>query len=218
MNRVARLAAGHGRTAAAIAAGLLCYAALIPVAAEPTRSIVAWDGFGAVFLALHVIMMARDSPEQIPANAEAAQEFEWGTFWLILLGVTFSFLAVIGDFSGTRELPPAIKRFHIGLVIGTLIMTWLVTQAAFALRYAHEYYTASSGGVPDKGLDFPGDEAPDYWDFVYFSVVLGMTFQVSDVQITSRKLRRLATVHGLFGFGFNTVIVALTVNLAANLL
>ena len=71
---------------------------------------------------------------------------------------------------------------------------------------------------PDKGLYFPGGDAPDYWDFVYFAIVLGMTFQVSDVQITSRKLRRLATVHGLLGFLFNTVIVALTVNLAANLL
>ena len=218
MNRLVRVVVAHARTAAAIAAGLLCYAVLIPTVAEPTRSIVAWDGFAAVFLALHVVMMARDSPEQIPANAEAARELEWGTFWLVLLGVAFSFLAIIGDFSGTKELPPAVKRFHIGLVIGTLIVTWLVTQAAFALRYAHEYYTTGSGGTLDKGLDFPGGEAPDYWDFVYFSVVLGMTFQVSDVQITARGLRRLATVHGLFGFGFNTVIVALTVNLAANLL
>ena len=70
----------------------------------------------------------------------------------------------------------------------------------------------------DGGLEFPGDDAPDYWDFIYFGIVLGMTFQVSDVQITSRKLRRLAPVHGLIGFLFNTVIVALTVNIAASLL
>ncbi len=68
------------------------------------------------------------------------------------------------------------------------------------------------------GWSSPVDESPDYWDFVYFALVLGMTFQVSDVQITSRKLRRLATVHGLIGFLFNTVIVALTVNIAASLL
>ena len=70
----------------------------------------------------------------------------------------------------------------------------------------------------DGGLEFPGGLAPDYWDFIYFSLVLGMTFQVSDVQITSRKLRRLATLHGLIGFLFNTVIVALTVNIAASFL
>ena len=70
----------------------------------------------------------------------------------------------------------------------------------------------------DGGLDFPGGLSPDYWDFFYFALVLGMTFQVSDVQITSRKLRRLAAAHGLIGFLFNAVIIALTVNIAASLL
>ena len=73
-------------------------------------------------------------------------------------------------------------------------------------------------GAVRGGLEFPGGEAPDYWDFFYFSAVLGMTFQVSDVQITNRTLRRLATVHGLVSFAFNTVIVALTVNIAASFL
>ena len=70
----------------------------------------------------------------------------------------------------------------------------------------------------DGGLQFPGDDLPDYFDFFYFALVLGMTFQVSDVQITARKLRRLATAHGLLGFLFNTIILALTVNIAAGLL
>ena len=77
---------------------------------------------------------------------------------------------------------------------------------------------APGGGGSDGGLDFPSTKRPDYWDFFYFSAVLGMTFQVSDVQITSRKLRRLATAHGMLGFLFNTVVVALTVNLASGLL
>jgi len=87
------------------------------------------------------------------------------------------------------------------------------------MRYAHEYYAKDLGGPEiDRGLDFPGGQPPDYWDFTYFAIVVGMTFQVSDVQITARKLRRLATVHGLIGFLFNTIIVALTVNIAASLL
>jgi uncharacterized membrane protein len=73
-------------------------------------------------------------------------------------------------------------------------------------------------GAVDGGLEFPGQEPPDYWDFFYFSIVLGMTFQVSDVAISSRKLRRLATVHAFLSFVYNTVIVALTVNIAASLL
>ena len=83
---------------------------------------------------------------------------------------------------------------HVGLVTATLLLSWLVTHVVFALRYAHEYYATDLGGPGvDGGLDFPGKEPPDYWDFCYFAVVIGMTFQVSDVQITSRKLRRLAT-------------------------
>ena len=107
----------------------------------------------------------------------------------------------------------------VALVASTLLASWLMTHVIFALRYAHEYYARDEGGPEvDRGLDFPGEKQPDYLDFMYFSLVLGMTFQVSDVQITSRKLRRVATLHGLISFLFNTVIVALTVNIAAGLL
>ena len=94
----------------------------------------------------------------------------------------------------------------------------MLAQVLFALRYAHEYYNGPTDGPVDGGLAFPSEPHPDYWDFLYFSVVLGMTFQVSDVNITARKFRRLATLHGLMGFVFNTVIIALTVNLASGLL
>jgi uncharacterized membrane protein len=94
-----------------------------------------------------------------------------------------------------------------------------MTHTLFALRYAHEYYSIVPGGdAVEGGLKFPGDDPPDYWDFFYYALVLGMTFQVSDVEILSRKLRRLASVHGLLGFLFNTVILALSVNIAASLL
>jgi uncharacterized membrane protein len=107
----------------------------------------------------------------------------------------------------------------VAIVAVTLALSWMLTHAVFALRYAHEFYTRTGDAeVPDGGLEFPREPNPDYWDFLYFSAVLGMTFQVSDVQITSRKFRRLATLHGLLGFMFNTVIVALTVNLASGLL
>jgi len=94
-----------------------------------------------------------------------------------------------------------------------------MTHTSFAFRYAHEYYQVDPGGTGIAGgLDFPGEKRPDYLDFMYFSLVLGMTFQVSDVGITARKLRRLATVQGLLSFLFNTIILALSVNIAAGLL
>ena len=117
------------------------------------------------------------------------------------------------------SLFPANVEQHVLLLGTTVLASWLVTHTLFAFRYAHEYYADDAGGPDvDGGLEFPGGARPDYWDFVYFSAVLGMTFQVSDVQITSRKLRRLATVHGFLSFGFNTVILALAVNIGANLI
>jgi uncharacterized membrane protein len=90
-----------------------------------------------------------------------------------------------------------------------------MTNVTFAYRYAHEYYARDESGTVARGLEFPGEAHPDYLDFVYFAFVIGMTFQVSDVQITNRTLRRVATMHGLIGFLFNTVILALTVNIVA---
>ncbi len=208
----------HGRTAGAVAAGLAAYVACLPFLHEPARAILAWDVFGVAFLTLITIMMVRSGPTDMPANARAQEDGEWSIFTITLCGTMVSFAAIIGEFSSTKDLQPVPRREHVALVIATLALSWLVTQVVFALRYAHEYYQATDGIQPDKGLDFPGDDSPDYWDFIYFAFVLGMTFQVSDVQITSRKFRRLATVHGMLGFLFNTVIIALTVNLAANLL
>ncbi|MDE2007951.1 MAG: DUF1345 domain-containing protein, partial [Rhodospirillales bacterium] len=130
----------------------------------------------------------------------------------------FSLVAVLGVFATTGHRPGAARDLRIALVAATLLLSWLMMHTTFAFRYAHEYYTAERAPPAfDAGLEFPGETAPDYMDFYYFSLVLGMTFQVSDVQITARKLRRLATLHGLLSFLFNTVILALTVNIAAGL-
>ena len=119
--------------------------------------------------------------------------------------------------SAAKELAPGQRAWHAALVGATLLLSWTMTHAVFAVRYAHDYYLALRAKRAGTLL-FPGDEPPDYWDFVYFAIILGMTFQVSDVQITDRATRRLATAHGLLSFLFNTVIVALTVNIAAGLL
>jgi uncharacterized membrane protein len=93
-----------------------------------------------------------------------------------------------------------------------------MTNVTFAYRYAHEFYARREDGTHARGLEFPGEPHPDYLDFLYFAFVLGMTFQVSDVQITSRTLRRVATAHGLIGFVFNAVVLALAVNIAAGII
>jgi uncharacterized membrane protein len=95
----------------------------------------------------------------------------------------------------------------------SIVLTWLFINVMFALHYAHGFY--GDYGKPHQGLEFPGRENPDYWDFAYFSIVIGMTFQVSDVQITSRELRRVVLLHSVIAFFFNVFIIAVTVNIVA---
>ncbi len=190
--------------------------AFLPVT---TRAILAWDFGVIVFLVLSAVLFAGEPPERMPANAEAQEEGEWTIFWLTLGVVIVSFAAVTGEFALLKGITGLRRGLEVALVSVTLLVSWLMTHVTFAFRYAHEYYARDEGGqAVEGGLDFPGEKHPDYFDFLYFSLVLGMTFQVSDVQITSRKLRRVAMLHGLVSFLFNTVIVALTVNIAAGLL
>ena len=103
------------------------------------------------------------------------------------------------------------------LTLGTVAASWLFVHVLFGLHYAHRFYAPDKKG--DRGgLRFPGETEPDYWDFTYFSVVLNMTFQTSDVAITSRTIRRLVLLHSVIAFFFNVIILAITVNVVAGLL
>ena len=191
----------------------------LPVTLPMTRrGIIAWDSGVLVYLGLAAHLFLTESPVDMPAAAEAQQEGEWTIFGLTLAVVVVSFVAVSSEFAGIKTGAAERRGAVVFLVAVTLFLSWLVTHVTFAFRYAHEFYASDLGaqGV-DGGLDFPGEKEPDYLDFMYFSLVLGMTFQVSDVQITSRKLRRVAALQGLISFLFNTVIVAFTVNIAAGL-
>jgi uncharacterized membrane protein len=104
---------------------------------------------------------------------------------------------------------------HLILGIVTILLSWTFTHSMFALHYAHEFYDENGGR--GGGLIFPGDlKEPDYWDFVYFSFVIGMTSQVSDVAITCRPIRHTVSAHGIISFFFNVTLLALTVNIAAS--
>ncbi len=159
---------------------------------------------------LSAFLFTTERLDRMAADAAAQEEGEWTIFWLTVAAVMFSFAAIIGEFADTKDMPPAQRSLHVALVAVTLFVSWLMTHTTFAFRYAHEYLRDRirvASGI-SGGLEFPGEKRPDYLDFLYFSLVLGMTFQVSDVQITARKFRRLAAVHGLLSFLFNTIILA----------
>jgi len=182
------------------------------------RAIIAWDAgvMGLLIMTLHLFLT--HDPKQMPALAEAQEDGQWTIFWVTLMASVVSFFAVTTELSGLKELAFQQRVFPVALAGSTLVMSWLTAHVVFAIRYAHEWYDCDDEPRLRQGLEFPGDTQPDYMDFLYFSLVLGMTFQVSDVQITSRRLRRLALLHGLVSFLYNTIIVALTVNIAAGLL
>lgn len=216
--RLGRLLRGHTRLFGAAALGVVVFA-VAPLAVLRSRAILGWDAAALANLLLCASLFAGASPDRMESNAARQQEGEWSLFWLVVAGATASFAAILTEFGSMKGASAADRPLKVALVAATLALSWLLTHTMFALRYAHEFYTRDvSPDKVDGGLEFPGETKPDYWDFLYFSLVLGMTFQVSDVQITSRKLRRLAALHGLLGFLFNTVIVALTVNLASSLL
>jgi uncharacterized membrane protein len=218
VSRALRIIRGRPRLFSAALIGIVVGLAMPPSVGPLTRAITAWDAACVAFLALSAHLFSSQRRGGIAADAERQEEGEWSVFWFTVGAVTASFAAIIGEFSMSKDMPPAPRALHVGLVASTLLLSWLTTQTVFALRYAHEYYEDAGDGTLARGLVFPGEDTPDYWDFFYFALVLGMTFQVSDVQITRRSLRRVAAAHGLLGFLFNTVILALSVNIAAGFL
>ena len=211
-----RILRGRPRLFSSFCAGLVAGPLLPHGVPAMTRAVLGWDIAVAIFLTLAAEHFCRTDHSHIARDAARQEEGEWTLFVLVLAGAAMSFIAIV-EFSGL-----AAKKDHhqtyLLLVSLTLALSWLTTNVTFAYRYAHEFYSRREDGTLARGLEFPGEEHPDYFDFVYFAFVLGMTFQVSDVPIRSRTLRRLATLHGLIGFLFNTVILALTVNIAASLL
>lgn len=142
-------------------------------------------------------------------------------FAVAIAAAAASLVAVAVLLRKTGEPDASQIALRIVLVGGVVLAAWLLTHTMFALHYAHNFYGDGPKPGPDDrgGLQFPGDAGdPDFQDFLYFSLVIGMTCQVSDVQITGRHMRRLASLHGVLSFLFNTVILAITVNLVVNAL
>jgi uncharacterized membrane protein len=174
-----------------------------------TRLLVAWDITIALFLALVFIMMWRTDMSHVKRNAVVQDE---GRFSILVITATASFAslaAIVAELSGAHGNPPVLI-----FASATIALSWIAVHTIFALHYAHEYYHGGQAG----GMTFPNDDKPDYWDFIYFSFVIGMTAQVSDVAVTDKIVRRTVTAHGIISFTFNTALLALMINIAASAL
>lgn len=183
-----------------------------------THIMISWDTFSLCMIILSWITFSITTSEQIRSQARVQDSSRVLIFITVLISTFAGFLAVLlliiskKDFKNTEAL-------HLTVAIGGMLFAWFLVHTIFTFRYAHIFY-GDDEQKPEThagGLEFPNDKKPDYIDFAYFSFVLGMTFQVSDVDVTSKRLRRLSLLHSILSFIFNTVMIALTINIMAGL-
>jgi uncharacterized membrane protein len=198
-----------------LAGGLLWL--LLPHDWRPTtRLLVAWDCATGLYLMMALVMMARSNIDRIRCRAAFQDEGQ-----LVILGLTsitalISLGGIVAEMATAKSLKGHDEWSHVALVGLTVLMSWTFTHTIFAIHYAHEYFVGPENELAE-GLEFPGNEPPDYWDFVYYSFVIGTACATADVNVTSKNMRKITTLHCVVAFFFNTTILALTVNIGAGL-
>ena len=180
-----------------------------------TRLLCAWDVAIVVYLGLIITMMARSDHDDIQRRADEEDAGAAAVLVLTLAAAMASFVAIGAELHGVKEGGTGSEGYRLALAGATILLSWLFAHTMFALHYAHDYYA----GEDDRGgLKFPGDDKPDYWDFVYFAFTMGAASQTSDVSITAKRMRRFVLAHTILSFLFNTTVLALGVNVGASLL
>ncbi|WP_332611402.1 DUF1345 domain-containing protein [Achromobacter sp. ESBL13] len=172
--------------------------------------LLGFDAAALVFLVLTARVFGKASPASMRVQARQQDVGRFGVLWSSVALSCMILMALWVELHGESSSGGALDVLAAG---ATIVLSWLYMNMIFALHYAHGYYGHRTGA--HKGLDFPGTQEPDYWDFAYFALVLGMTFQVSDVQIVNRRVRRMALMHSVIAFFFNVFIIAISVNVAA---
>ncbi|WP_342067822.1 DUF1345 domain-containing protein [Achromobacter kerstersii] len=172
--------------------------------------LLGFDAAALVFLVLTARVFGQASSASMRVHAKQQDVGRMGVLWSSVALSIMVLVALWVELRGESSVGGVVDMLAAA---ATIVLSWLYMNMIFALHYAHGYYGHRSG--THKGLDFPGTQEPDYWDFAYFAMVLGMTFQVSDVQIVNRRVRRMALMHSVIAFFFNVFIIAISVNVAA---
>lgn len=215
------------RVVLAVVIGALCYQLGPADFDRITRLMMGWDGFLVSILQLTWLTIFRAQLEDIE---QISRKMHPDRTWLILLIVTFvgicvCLLAVVLLLQGIHEMAVDERFEHVLVSLVAVAGTWLLLHTLFALHYAHTYFsldaeaeTETGRQLQRHGMLFNGAQPVSYWDFAYFSFIVGMTAQTADVALTSLRMRRLVLFHGMLAFAFNTAIVALSINILSGLL
>jgi len=220
LNKISKLDA-HYRSLISILISFLFFIFLNSRLSSIILITLLWDVFAVCSLILSWITLTNTEVNEIRNTARTQDAGRKTIFVLIVGAACISLLAVgflLGEAKGTSI---GNLSSHILLAASSVICSWLLIHTLYSLRYAHVFYgdrNVTGEKEYHGGLDFPGEKKPDYMDFAYFSFVVGMTCQVSDVQVTSKRMRRLVLLHGIISFAFNTAILALIINIIASLL
>lgn len=208
----------HPRMALSVSFGILV-GFLAPADVGPTQTLLGWNAGAVLFIVLAITMMARTDATSIRDRSIAEEEGRFTVLTLVIAAAAMTLIAIAVEVFAVKELQGTSRALRLALTFGTVIISWVFVHIVFAIYYAHEFHTEIRGRKKSRrgGLNFPGENMPDYWDFIYFALTVGMTAQTSDVVVTSRVMRRLVIVHGLVSFVFTTAVIALTVNLGAQL-
>ena len=180
-------------------------------------ALIAWDLGAGGFIFLMMDEMRAQTPLSLRQRSASQDEGQGLILSLALLAAVARIGAVLIEISAAKQAVGLLKLARVGFAFVTVALSWLVTQLFFALHYLHEYFLPDVQGRPLGGLAFPEKEDPDFWDFLHFALVIGVACQTADIGFTSKRLRRIGSVHGVVAFLFNTAILALGVNLAAGL-
>ncbi|MGB6352195.1 MAG: DUF1345 domain-containing protein [Pseudolabrys sp.] len=213
-----RLARLHARLLISVAVGMAVILALAMTDwSMATKLLLGWDIGVVLYLVLVYQLMVTCGIDEI--RRRAAEDDEGAVALLVLTGLSGLAImgAIVAELGIAKVAGQPRSGYGIAIAMATIFVSWAFIHTIFALHYAHEYY-GERGDHAIGGLNFPGRQPPDYWDFLYFSLVIAMTSQVSDVVITSKVIRRIATVHGALAFFFNVSVIALTVNIISNLI
>ncbi len=209
----------HYRLYLSLGAALIAFALTRTTLSWPEASLITWIAFALTIIVMDWIIIFKAHPKEIRKIAKLQDSSRTLIFLFVIIASVISLSAILFLLKAAKGQADEVVIGHVLLAMASVIVSWWLVHTLFTMRYAHLFYTADEGQTtPVGGLEFPGDKEPDYLDFVYFSFVVGMTFQVSDVEISSRHIRRLALIHGLVSFIFNTAIVALSINVVASMM
>ncbi|HEX7689639.1 MAG TPA: DUF1345 domain-containing protein [Burkholderiaceae bacterium] len=181
-----------------------------------TRWLIAWNAGAWLYILLAAAMMIRSSQDHMRHRAQLQDDGKYAILGLTVVAAIASLAAIGGELSVVKDMHGWIRGAHVALAGITVLASWGFIQVMFTLHYAHDYYLAKCHGHR-PGLDFPGEDLPDYGDFFYFAAVIGTSGQTADVSFVTKPMRRIGSLHCILAYLFNTTVLALLINIGASL-